>query len=149
MPAKAASGPCFYLASSRKRAMQHQSGPTQLALPNFQPEPMQVHDRRNDRQSQPKPGMAMAFIAAIEPLQHRSTLFFGNARPAVLDSQVHAGVVVCRANSHLATLGRELDTVAHQVGQCLEQQFAVTVQCRQLRGLVQCQVDAAILGQRQ
>jgi len=110
---------------------------------------MQVHDRRNDRQSQPKPGMAMAFIAAIEALQHRSTLFFGNARPAVLDSQVHAGVVVCRANSHLPTLGRELDTVAHQVGQCLEQQFAVTVQCRQLRGLVQFQVDAAILGQRQ
>ncbi|MNP05476.1 hypothetical protein D3C76_974310 [compost metagenome] len=129
--------------------MQYQLCPTQLALANLQPEPMQVDDRRNDRQSQPEPGMAMAFIAAIKPLQHRSTLFFGNTRPAVLDSQVHAVIVLRCANPHLPTLGRELDTVAHQVGQCLEQQFSVTVQCRQLRGLVQLQMDAAVFGQRQ
>jgi len=109
---------------------------------------MKVNDRGNDRQTQPEARVAVTFLAAIEPLQHGSTLFFGNARPAVLDGQVHAGLVLCRANPHLPTLGRELDSVAHQVGQCLEQQFAVTVQGWQLRGLVQFQMDAAILGQR-
>lgn len=110
---------------------------------------MQVDDRRNDRQPQPEPRMAVAFLTAIEALQHRSTLFFRNTRPAVLDGQVHALLVLRRANPHLPTLGGELDTVAHQVGQCLEQQFAVTVQCRQFSGLLQFQANATILGQRQ
>ncbi|MNH43548.1 hypothetical protein D3C79_1054840 [compost metagenome] len=72
-----------------------------------------------------------------------------NARPTVLDGQLQAIGVLRRGNPHLPTFGGELDSVAHQVGQRLEQQLAVTVQCRQLRWLLQHQANAAILGQRQ
>ena len=110
---------------------------------------MQVDDRRNDRQPQPEPRMAVAFIATVEALQHCCPFLFRNTRPAVLDGQVQALVVLRRSYPHQPTFGRELDAVAHQVGQCLEQQLAVTMQCWQFGRLLQFQADATIFGQRQ
>ncbi|MNE63618.1 hypothetical protein D3C80_1589780 [compost metagenome] len=74
--------------------------------------------------------MTVAFLAAIEALQHRRPLLFGNPRATVLDSNVHARFVLRRRHGNTSTFGRELDTVAHQVGQRLEQQLAIAVQCR-------------------
>ncbi|MNH37888.1 hypothetical protein D3C79_988490 [compost metagenome] len=91
---------------------------------------MQINDRGNDRQTQPEARMAMAFLAAIEPLQYRSAFLFRDPRAAVLDCDMQALVVLRRKNAHAATFWGELDGVAHQVGQRLEQQFAVTVQRR-------------------
>ncbi|MCY1188007.1 hypothetical protein D9M73_290560 [compost metagenome] len=110
--------------------MQYQPGPTQFAFANLQPEPMQVDDCRHDRQPQPEAGMAVAFIAAIEPFQYGRPLFFGNTWPAILDRHVHAVVIQRGAYAHPTTLGRKLDRVAHQIRQRLEQQLAIAVQCR-------------------
>ncbi|ROL75513.1 hypothetical protein BHU25_08915 [Pseudomonas vranovensis] len=81
--------------------------------------------------------MTLAFLTAIKALQHRPALVFGNPRAAVVHLDMQALGIAQRAHQHLA-LGRgELDRVADQVGQRLEQQLAVTMQRRQLFGHLQ------------
>ncbi|MNH38773.1 hypothetical protein D3C79_998530 [compost metagenome] len=74
--------------------------------------------------------MALAFLAAIKALQHRPTLVFGNPRAAVVHLDMQTLGIAQRPHQHLALLWRELDGIAHQVGQCLEQQLAVAMQRR-------------------
>ncbi|MNH05605.1 hypothetical protein D3C72_2264790 [compost metagenome] len=72
----------------------------------------------------------MALLTAIKALQYRPSLILGNPRAAVVHFNTQARGIAARSQQHLACGRGELDCIAKQVGQCFEQQFAVTVQGR-------------------
>lgn len=104
------------------------------------------HDRQAQAESRPLAGAA---AATEEALVDQRAVLWRNARPVVDHIDPRGAVIIDRTQQDAAVCRGELQGIGQQVGQCFEQQLAVSTQRAHLRVHLQLQQLLLLFGQRQ